>query len=206
MQMRRTPLSRPLRWAIALVVAALLLAGLLMIVGPMITSAAGPGGPEQPIAFAHSVHVNIDQIDCLFCHRGATRGPAATLPAVEQCMFCHQVVTPGDSLQAQEVEKIRTAWRMGEPISWTRVHRVPDHVHFVHDAHIRGLSERQGITNPSQICATCHGNVAQQNTAPTASDPGDYVPLRQMRTLNMGDCINCHRQNNAPTDCIYCHY
>jgi hypothetical protein len=194
-----------MRWAIGVIVAALLIAGLLMVLGPVVSAAASARGPVQPIAFAHSVHVAVDQIDCVFCHRGVTRGPAATLPAVEQCMFCHQVVTPGDSLQAQEVEKIRTAFRTGDPITWQRVHRVPDHVHFTHEAHIRGLSERQGVTDPKVLCATCHGDVTT-NTPPTAANTGGYVPLRQMRPLNMGDCVNCHRQNNAPTDCVFCHY
>jgi hypothetical protein len=194
-----------MRWAIVLVVAALLVAGLLMVLGPAVSAAVSPRGPEQPIAFAHSVHVAVDQIDCLFCHRGATRGPAATLPAVEQCMFCHQVVTPGDPFQAQEVEKIRTAWRNGEPITWNRVHRVPDHVHFVHEAHVRGLTQRNPALTTTQVCATCHGDVTT-NTAPTDTNRDAYVPLRQMRSLNMGDCINCHRQNGAPTDCVFCHY
>jgi len=24
--------------------------------------------------------------------------------------------------------------------------------------------------------------------------------------LNMGFCVNCHRQKNAPNDCLTCHF
>jgi len=194
-----------MKWLIPLVVLALLVAGLLMVVGPIVSATASPRGPEQPIQFAHLPHVAIDQIDCTFCHRGVTRGPTAAMPAVEQCMFCHQVVTPGDALQAAEVEKLRSAWNTGQPITWQRVHRLPDHVHFVHDRHITVLSQKQAIASPAGVCATCHGDVTT-NTAPVASNPAAYVPLRQTRSLNMGDCVNCHRQNDAPTDCVNCHY
>jgi hypothetical protein len=64
------------------------------------------------------------------------------------------------------------------------VHRTPDHVRFTHEAHIQA-----GVQ-----CATCHGQVEQM------------AEVRQVRALNMGDCIACHRQNNARTDCSVCHY
>jgi hypothetical protein len=30
--------------------------------------------------------------------------------------------------------------------------------------------------------------------------------VEQVRDLKMGDCVDCHRENNAPTDCLTCHY
>jgi hypothetical protein len=191
-----------MRWAIALVVAALLVAGLFMVLGPVVSAAVSPRGPEQPIAFAHSVHVAVDQIDCVFCHRGVTRGPAATLPAVEQCMFCHQVVTPGDSLQAQEVEKIRTAWRTGQPITWQRVHRAPDHALHAR-AHIRGLSQRRGITIPPNLCDLPRRRDAEHR--PNGQRRWRLRAARQMRTLNMGDCVNC-RGRMAPNRLCLLYY
>ena len=56
----------------------------------------GAGGPDQPIAFKHTVHVQDAGIPCEFCHRNVTKGDAATVPAVEQCLFCHKTVT-GDN-------------------------------------------------------------------------------------------------------------
>ena len=146
-------------------------------------------GPTQPIAFPHTAHVEQLGLDCTFCHRNVTRGAAATIPAVGLCMTCHKTV--GDGLP--EVEKLRAIFEAGQPIDWVRVHRVPDHVHFVHEAHIRFFSERDGVA-PSAACSTCHGDV------------GAMTKVRQVRSLKMGDCVDCHRDNNAPTDCVTCHY
>jgi hypothetical protein len=51
-----------------------------------------------------------------------------------------------------------------------------------------------GTVNASQTCSTCHGLVQTM------------VKVKQIRALKMGDCVDCHRQNNAPTDCSTCHY
>ena len=149
-------------------------------------------GPEQPIAFPHTTHVEDLGLDCTFCHRDVTDTPVATIPAVGLCMTCHMVVGDGNP----EVEKLRGYFEAGESIDWVRVHRVPDHVHFVHEAHINFFTE----TNPedfpmaSAVCSTCHGDV------------GSMEQVRQVRSLKMSDCVDCHRENSAPTDCTTCHY
>ena len=147
-------------------------------------------GPDQPIAFPHPTHVEDLGMDCTFCHRNVTEGAAATIPSAGLCLTCHQIV--GDDLP--EIEKLREMVVENErPIDWVRVHRVPDHVHFVHEAHIRFFSERYGIAETA-VCATCHGDV------------GSMEKVEQVRALKMGDCVNCHRDNGAPTDCTTCHY
>ena len=146
-------------------------------------------GPDQPIAFPHTVHVQQIGLDCTFCHRNVTVGAAATIPAVGLCMSCH--VSVGDG--KPEVEKLRQFHEDQRPIDWVRVHRVPDHVHFVHEAHIRFFSERNG-TEASATCQLCHGDV------------GAMTKVKQVRSLKMGDCVDCHRENSAPTDCLTCHY
>ena len=147
-------------------------------------------GPDQPIAFPHPTHVEDLGMDCTFCHRNVTEGAAATIPSAGLCLTCHQVV--GDDLP--EIEKLREMVVENErPIDWVRVHRVPDHVHFVHEAHIRFFSERDNIAETA-VCATCHGDV------------GSMEKVEQVRALKMGDCVNCHRDNGAPTDCTTCHY
>jgi hypothetical protein len=177
-------------------------------------------GPEQPIAFPHTVHVQELGLDCTFCHRNVTVGAAATIPAVGLCMTCHKTV--GDD--NPEVDKLRTTYfDAGRPIDWVRVHRVPDHVQFVHEAHIRFFSGTKtvvdrvsgpghiGVTEariikpgarvgdsldvtPAGTCAICHGDV------------GSMVKVKQVRALKMGDCVDCHKDNSAPTDCTTCHY
>lgn len=146
-------------------------------------------GPDQPIAFPHTKHVDELGLDCIFCHRNVNKGAAATVPSAGLCLTCHQVI--GDDLP--EVEKLREMVADDRPIDWVRVHRVPDHVHFVHEAHIRFFSERDGIPE-SAVCATCHGDVAQMEK------------VEQVLPLKMGDCVECHRDNGAPTDCSTCHF
>ena len=149
----------------------------------------GADGPDQPIAFPHTVHAGAVEdggigLECTFCHRNVETGPAATVPSVQQCMFCHSQVTGTSDTAQAEIAKLRSASENNEPVDWLRVHRLPDHVHFVHDAHIRA-----GFT-----CSTCHGDVATM------------TKVKQVRALKMGDCVDCHRQNNGPTDCAVCHY
>lgn len=177
-------------------------------------------GPTQPIAFPHDVHVNKIGLDCTFCHRTVTEKPAASVPSVGLCMTCHKALG-GDK---EGVQQLRQYYSAGQPIDWIRVHRVPDHVRFVHEAHIRFFSGEKNVVNritnsstqitienalkidpnvreggtisvaASQVCSTCHGDVASM------------PKVKQIRPLKMADCVNCHRDNNAPTDCTTCHY
>jgi hypothetical protein len=172
-------------WRLALVVlpALALVGGVFFVtVGTPLLLASQPNpAPRQPIAFDHQVHVQNAGIDCAFCHRGAARGPSANLPDVQQCMGCHAVVGPnGDP----GVRTLRQAWQDQRPIDWVRVHRLPDHTRFTHEAHIAA-----GIA-----CATCHGDVASMQQ------------VGQVRSLKMQDCVACHQQASAPTECVTCHY
>jgi Cytochrome c7 and related cytochrome c/Class III cytochrome C family len=135
--------------------------------------------PPEPIYFDHSIHVQVAGLDCAFCHRTASEGVTAGYPDLQQCMFCHQVVGEGQP----EIEKVRQAWVEQRPIDWLRIHRMPDHVGFVHEAHIQA-----GIP-----CATCHGDVERMGQ------------VTQVRSLRMNDCVSCHQQNAAPTECATCH-
>ena len=153
--------------------------------------------PDQPIAFPHTIHAGTEEgqlgLDCTFCHRNVTVGAAAVIPSVQQCMFCHQQVKGQAEPAISEIAKLRDAAAAGQPIDWVRVHRLPDHVEFVHEAHIRFFTQQESIT-PSQVCATCHGDVATM------------AKVKQVRSLKMGDCVNCHRKYSAPTECATCHY
>lgn len=151
-------------------------------------------GPNQPIAFPHTVHVQQAGLDCQFCHRTVSTDEVAGIPAVQQCLFCHDFLRIDGSLSdsataEEEIAKLRAAFYGDEegdpaPINWIRVHRVPDHVQFVHSPHIQA-----GVT-----CSTCHGDV------------GSMTKVQQVQNLKMGACVDCHRANNAPTDCTTCHY
>ena len=147
--------------------------------------------PEQPIAFPHTKHVEQAGIDCVFCHRNVTTGKAATVPALQQCMFCHQIIQGSDT--PEEVDKLREAWNQRTPINWERVHRLPDHVRFSHEPHLTYFTQVRGM-EASAVCSTCHGDV------------GGMEVVKQVQTLKMANCVDCHRENNAPTDCVVCHH
>ena len=195
----------------------------------------GAKAPAQPVAFPHTVHAGLVEegglgLDCTFCHRNVDKGAAATIPSVQQCMFCHSKVTGITGAAIAEIGKFRglaedadgnllldeqgnfvpleTPIDPLEPIAWARVHRLPDHVQFVHDAHVRFLMANpgkivnasdltislEGTVDASQTCSTCHGAVEKMTT------------VKQVRALKMGDCVDCHRENSGPTDCATCHY
>jgi energy-converting hydrogenase Eha subunit A len=162
--------------------------------------------PEQPIAFPHPKHVEAG-IDCVFCHRLVTTKPTASIPPVQQCYFCHQIIKGSDEVGKQEVGKLVAAFEKGEPINWVRVHRLPDHVRFIHEAHVTFFSKKENYADalgrynltaaeaiPSATCAICHGDVAKMQR------------VSQVNSLKMGNCVDCHRQYGAPTDCTTCHY
>ncbi|MCY4662112.1 MAG: cytochrome c3 family protein [Acidobacteria bacterium] len=134
----------------------------------------------QPIDFSHTRHVVRAGIECQFCHAYARRGPVAGIPPVERCAGCHRSILS----ERPEIERVLGYWEREEPIPWIRVHDLPDYVRFSHKAHIRA-----GVD-----CATCHGDVASMAIA------------RQVESLSMGWCVDCHAEQEASRDCVICHY
>ena len=143
--------------------------------------ARGPGGagPGQPIAFSHRVHVTDKGIDCRFCHSFVDRAPYAGLPPVQTCMFCHRSVIT----QHPEIRKLWGYFERDEPIPWVRVFEVPDHVYFSHRMHLRRNFD----------CPDCHGDVAHMDR------------VKEPRVFEMGFCLDCHKPQGGPRDCMVCH-
>jgi hypothetical protein len=66
---------------------------------------------------------------------------------------------------------VRLSFQTNTPLTWVRVHDLPDFVYFNHSIHIA-----KGIG-----CSTCHGQV-------------DRMPLVwKVNTLYMNWCLDCHR-------------
>ena len=189
----------------------------------------GAGGPDQPIAFPHTVHVDQVGIQCEFCHRNVSKGDAATVPAVEQCLFCHTTVTGQDAqgVQNPEIVKLLAHGGLGptgevdpsivpREINWERVHRVPDHVQFFHEPHIRYFTQTE--EGRAQAIERAQDNALPMSSPPLATELVEATctichgkvrameKVKQERRLKMGDCVDCHRDNDAPTDCVTCHY
>jgi hypothetical protein len=139
-----------------------------------------PEHPVQPIAYTHAVHL-ANGMKCEDCHVGVDKGSDARIPGVSDCMTCHQVI----ATDRPEIKKIAAYAARGEDISWVRVYSYSDsaHVKFNHAPHIRAHIE----------CATCHGDMTKQTTA------------ERKKNLNMGYCIDCHRQKQVSIDCDTCH-
>lgn len=157
----------------------MLLFGLLVVTGLGFHWYHTERKPDQPIAFSHRLHIEKVGVECTDCHQYADKGPQATVPAMQICMDCHETT----ATDRPEVKKLLSYWDKKEPVPWNKVYRQPWHVHFTHKRHIKA-----GVK-----CETCHGEVKTMTT------------VRKVRTLEMGWCVTCHKENNAPTDCLTCH-
>lgn len=138
--------------------------------------------PEQPIAFNHTLHAGKDNlnIECVYCHSSAEKSKHAGIPSANICMNCHKGVTEGTTTGEDEIKKIYAAvgWDgknytgEEEPIVWTKVHNLPDHVYFNHSQH---------VVVAGVECQTCHGPVDEQ-----------FDVAEQWSSMTMGWCIDCH--------------
>lgn len=179
--------------------------------------------PAQPIVFSHRLHSGELDIQCEYCHSGASRSRYAGIPSASTCMNCHRFITARradvraeEELAKKEKRKARMVVspelaklyaalalrpdmrrdprREPQPIRWTRIHHVPDFVYFDHRPHVAAGVE----------CQRCHGAVETMER------------VRQTESLSMGFCVNCHRGRdgttikgaavNASTDCAVCHF
>jgi hypothetical protein len=144
--------------------------------------------PAQPIAYSHELHAGKYKINCQYCHSGADKSKQATIPSASTCMNCHAHVQAKEKYNGNvspEIQKIYTAvgWNpekrayipdyKKQPIKWIRIHNLPDHAYFNHAQHVKiGKVE----------CQACHGPIETMKV------------VSQQRSLQMGWCINCHRE------------
>jgi hypothetical protein len=138
-------------------------------------------GILQPIAFNHGLHKEAG-VECSDCHRYAETEHFAGRPVLEVCLECHEEALT----DSREEAKIREYASQNAEIPWERLYQMPDHVFFTHRRHVAGA----GIQ-----CETCHGRIGE-----TAKPP-----LKPLKTLTMGNCMDCHRKNKADNDCLACH-
>ena len=146
--------------------------------------------PEQPIQFPHKTHIALG-VQCLYCHPGAARGPAAGIPSESKCWGCHQQIAKTTDPKS-ELRFLVASVKNNKPFQWVPVFQVPDFVQFNHRAHIAA----------GQNCENCHGDMSKVTIAETP------------QVINMGFCLNCHKKvagNDQAkltklTDCGTCHY
>lgn len=144
--------------------------------------------PEQPIKYSHKLHAGDMQIDCKYCHSTAEYSKQASVPSLNTCMNCHKGVQLRDRYNGEvspEIKKIYAAMdydaetgKYGNnpsPVRWIRIHNLPDHAFFNHSMHVKGAN---------LACQTCHGPIQEMEV------------VQQYSTLQMGWCINCHKERN----------
>ncbi len=170
-------------------------------------------GPNQPIPFSHAHHAGLYEIQCLYCHSGTDRSQAAGVPSLELCMGCHaQFSSDYDQLEGIrilkghwgiEFEQQNGKWdaldrdpATARPIEWVQVHRLPEHVQFRHNRHVAA----------EIACQRCHGPVEQMEKLYLTPDTVWWQYGLPAKKLEMGWCIQCHRENGASQDCLTCHY
>ncbi len=121
--------------------------------------------PVQPVYFDHKLHVGQLGMDCRYCHSYVEA--SGHYPTTQTCMNCHTQVAKDNP----RLQPIRDSWATGQPVSWVKIHNVPDYAYFNHSAHVnRGVS-----------CAVCHGKVNEMNV------------VYEAQSLSMGWCLQCHR-------------
>jgi hypothetical protein len=144
--------------------------------------------PTQPINFSHKLHAGALELDCKYCHSTADKSKQASIPSLNTCMNCHKYVQATEKYNGKispEIQKIYDAIGFDgskreyiagaeqKPVEWVRIHNLPDLSYFNHSQHVKvgGLE-----------CQTCHGPVQEMDK------------VYQHSNLQMGWCINCHRE------------
>lgn len=128
--------------------------------------------PPQPVAYSHKLHAGLMGMDCRYCHNAVEDGPHANIPTTETCMNCHAAKDgKGVQVNRPEIKKLLAAYQADRPVRWQKVHLLPDYAYFHHGAHV----------NAGVGCKSCHGRIDQMEV------------VRQVEPLNMGWCLECHR-------------
>ncbi len=151
--------------------------------------------PDQPIKFSHKIHAGEYKVDCKYCHTTVEKSKQASVPAINTCMNCHKGVQAREKYDGEispEIKKIYAAMDYDpekpagqqygsnpKPVRWIRVHNLPDHSVFNHSHHVKTA----GVT-----CQKCHGPIQEMEV------------VQQYATLQMGWCINCHRERNIDVE------
>lgn len=122
---------------------------------------------RQPVLFSHRHHTAELHIDCRYCHASVETSAFAGMPSTNTCLTCHsQIFTDTPMLRP-----VVTSAARNEPLRWTRVNNLPDHVYFNHAIHVA-----KGVG-----CTTCHGEI------------GDMPLTSAGQPLMMRWCVDCHR-------------
>jgi hypothetical protein len=112
-------------------------------------------------------------------------------------MGCHSQFPPSyDELAG--IRTLKDHWEKGQPVEWIQIHRLPEYVQFQHRAHMRPDLKIE--------CKACHGGVENMDKVFLVPDTKWWPWMLPTKKLEMGWCIDCHREKEVTQDCYACHY
>jgi cytochrome c2 len=134
-----------------------------------------------------SKHANIPSVNvCMNCHRSISeykgkdvlvRENGVGVNGTEEIQKLYEYAGWNPATKSYNADKNGDGQPDGaHPISWTRIHNLPDHVYFNHSQHVK-VGKQQ--------CQTCHGPITEM------------PEVKQFADLSMGWCINCHRNTKV---------
>ncbi|MBI3182983.1 MAG: cytochrome c3 family protein [Myxococcales bacterium] len=131
------------------------------------------------IPFDHTIHAGELGMECLACHTFADKATVAGIPSASKCMGCHRFAATDKA----PIKKLAALVEQGKAPTWRKDYALADHVYFSHRMHVRtGLA-----------CQTCHGPVETMKQ------------VQRVSSLEMGWCLECHKQRQVSVDCLVCH-
>ena len=78
---------------------------------------------------------------------------------MEVCMGCHEQF-PKEYDELEGIQVLKKHWEEQRSIPWVQIHRLPEHVKFQHQAHVRAGFD----------CQTCHGQVEEMDKLSLTQD------------------------------------
>lgn len=171
-----------MRFIVALFVVLILVCGSAALVYGLVGRAEEV---DQPIAFNHAVHLGEAALQCDACHTDAETSTYAGLPGKEICLDCHDIDDEEDDPNPEKA-KLFSFVDVDEDIPWNRVALTKPDVFFSHRRH---------VASARLDCERCHPDEARLTSPPSTA----------RLVMTMDDCIACHNENRASTDCLACH-
>jgi len=161
---------------------------------------------HQPVHFSHKVHMEDAGMECSSCHYLREDGTFAGLPTTESCAECHSSPL-GD--HPEEIRFIEEYVNTGKQVEWLVYQKQPDNVFFSHAAHSMESCNACHDFTETELCSSCHPNVAEMDEAPVYYE--NKLTKYSKQTMKMWACERCHahpdhygitRSSNA---CFVCH-
>lgn len=183
--------------------------------------------PKQPIAFSHVTHVQLNKMDCQYCHWTVDKSAYAAIPEVETCMGCHTFVRGSDEEKKKEIAKL-DAYYQNSGIPFFRdasgsllknnngelVDEAGSPILGPQGKPLRDLTgEAVGIpwekvhVTPNFVKFNHKRHIkAGVSCASCHGQVPEMEVVERVSSQKMGWCISCHREEGASIDCTTCHH